>query len=178
LYSINHLFLSQAYMAMGNFEPGSNHAKKGIALGATEHGYYTYYGYYILFWMYVESGQWDDLKEFISQSPDLSTNQKTIYLQWAEIIRAKNKRRLAELDNESSPPPIEAYFFAGDYEKAMQMILEEEDFIKALSSGRQELRKLQGFKTAAVKFGYLDYWKEFGGPDVCPQVNESNFLCP
>jgi len=179
LYSVNYLFLSRAYMAMGNFEPGFNYGKKGIALGSKDDGYYTYFGYYILFSKYVELGRWDELNAFISGSPDLTTGHKTIYLQLSEICRTKNKQRLVELDtaNNLNLSP-EVYFWVGDYEKAMQMLLEQADLEQALWAGRKELRKLQGFKTAAINLGYLDYWKEYGGPDVCPTISEGNFVCP
>jgi hypothetical protein len=41
----------------------------------------------------------------------------------------------------------------------------------------QEVRQLPRFKEFIKEIGLVDYWKEFGWPDLCRPVGDDDFVC-
>ncbi|HWN36865.1 MAG TPA: hypothetical protein VNP02_00115, partial [Gammaproteobacteria bacterium] len=40
-----------------------------------------------------------------------------------------------------------------------------------------DMRKLPEFKTYLREIGMVDYWKDYGFPDICREVGEDDFKC-
>jgi hypothetical protein len=72
--------------------------------------------------------------------------------------------------------------FFGDQEFAMKSF---ERGVKIESSGlffiwspvMEKVRQLPRFKAYVKKIGLVDYWKEFGWPDLCHPVGDDDFVC-
>ena len=41
----------------------------------------------------------------------------------------------------------------------------------------RDMRKLPRFKEFARQIGLVDYWKQYGWPDICRPVGENDFEC-
>jgi adenylate cyclase len=173
LYGINHIWLAQIDVALMNIDEGLEHARKAKNSGIG------FWGEYVVMSLFMESGQWASLEKFINDNPDLTSDWKAEFLKWVNYSRNKSKQLAPWIKEDVSIPERlpEVYYWSGNYEKAIQIINRYGVVGQALFQGRKELRKHPGFKTAAIKFGYLDYWKRYGGPDFCPDIIKNNLEC-
>ena len=40
-----------------------------------------------------------------------------------------------------------------------------------------EVRQLPRFKEFVIEIGLVDYWKQYGWPDLCHPVGDDDFVC-
>ena len=73
-----------------------------------------------------------------------------------------------------------AYF--GDYVFAMEALNKSISIDGAMINGiwfpvMKEVRQLPRFKELVREIGLIDYWKEYGWPDLCHPVADDDFVC-
>jgi len=75
---------------------------------------------------------------------------------------------------------LAAYF--GDPDFALELVDAEARYVPARNyllwmPFMADVRKLPGFKQLMRDVGLVDYWREYGWPDLCRPVGESDFAC-
>ena len=75
---------------------------------------------------------------------------------------------------------LAAYF--GDPEFAMDAMekgneINASGFFKIWYPVMTEVRQLPRFKELMREIGLVDYWKEFGWPDLCRPIGDDDFVC-
>ena len=101
---------------------------------------------------------------------DLESKEKVV----AEL------RRLYDDENLAQGTRIFIPLFAanlGDQELAMNSIENGGAKFIAWFPVMHEVRQLPRFKEFVREFGLVDYWNEFGWPDICHKLDNGDFEC-